>query len=64
VEGSGRRRSAISWEQLLDIAREAADLADDERRRAPEACPNDGEPLRRGPSGELYCRFDGYVWSG
>jgi hypothetical protein len=24
------------------------------------ACPNDGEPLRTGPRGVLYCPFDGY----
>jgi uncharacterized Zn finger protein (UPF0148 family) len=23
------------------------------------ACPNDGEPLRTGPDGQLYCPFDG-----
>lgn len=51
----------MAWEQLGDIAREAA-----EDRRAsegpPEACPNDGQPLTAGPGGVLFCEFDGYQW--
>lgn len=52
----------MSWEQLLDITREAEELAQDERARPPEACPNDGEPLTQAPDGGLHCRFDGYRW--
>lgn len=52
----------MSWEQLVDFAREA----DDERRareaQRPEACPRDGEPLEQGPGGVLYCPFDGWQW--
>jgi uncharacterized Zn finger protein (UPF0148 family) len=54
----------MAWETLITIGREAAD----ERRAAltsrPRACPNDGEPLRAGPDGELYCPFDGWRWQG
>ncbi|PXY27431.1 hypothetical protein [Prauserella muralis] len=50
----------MSWEQLLDIYTEAADGARAERETPPQACPNDGEPLRTGPDGELYCPFDGW----
>lgn len=51
----------MSWEQLRDIAREAAVDAEVERARPPLACPNDGEPLRRGPGGALFCPFDGWT---
>lgn len=45
----------MSWYQLLAMQAEAADA-----RLAPlVACPNDGEPLRTGPDGQLYCPFDG-----
>lgn len=50
----------MSWYQLLDIEKEAAA----ERRAAastpPVACPLDGEPLRTGPDGGLWCPFDGW----
>ncbi|GHH57737.1 hypothetical protein [Lentzea cavernae] len=51
----------MSWEQLGEIAREAAKLADTERSQPPQACPNDGEPLERGKNGVLHCRFDGWT---
>lgn len=54
----------MSWEQLLDIAREAAADRDDERDRPPTACPNDGEPLQEGPQGQLFCPFDGWRYDG
>jgi hypothetical protein len=50
----------MSWEQLLSIQREAAEIALEERSRPPAACPNDGEPLRTGPNGELFCPYDGW----
>lgn len=45
-----------SWWGLVSIARESARNSEAE----PTACPNDGEPLRSGPRGELYCPFDGW----
>jgi len=50
----------MSWEQLRDIYREAADLATEAAASPPVACPNDGEPLRTGPDGRLFCPFDGW----
>ncbi|MBH1939081.1 hypothetical protein I5Q34_33300 [Streptomyces sp. AV19] len=51
----------MAWEQLLSIYRDAADELRAERTRAPEACPQDGEPLREGPDGGgLFCPFDGW----
>lgn len=50
----------MSWESLINVIHEAAAYAQDERSRPPEACPNDGEPLREGPDGTLFCRFDGW----
>jgi hypothetical protein len=49
----------VSWEQLLSIQREAAQVERDQRERDPVACPNDGEPLSLGPDGKLFCRYDG-----
>ncbi|GAB3156236.1 hypothetical protein GCM10027258_62360 [Amycolatopsis stemonae] len=49
-----------SWYGLLDIYREAAQLAADERERPRLACPHDGEPLVEGLDGDLFCRFDGW----
>ena len=51
----------MSWEQLLDIQREAAAIAEAERSQPPTACPNDGEPLKKGPNGVLHCSFDGWT---
>lgn len=50
----------MSWRQLADIYREAADDAREEASRRPTACPNDGEPLKSGPDGQFYCPFDGW----
>lgn len=54
----------MAWEQYLNIIDEAVAEARAERSRRPVACPNDGEPLTTGPHGELFCRFDGWVWDG
>jgi uncharacterized Zn finger protein (UPF0148 family) len=50
----------VGWYQLLDIAREARDEDVTGASIEAEVCPNDGEPLREGPNGQLYCPFDGY----
>jgi hypothetical protein len=34
-----------------------------EREQIPVACGDCGEPLRTGPNGELYCSFDGSIWT-
>jgi hypothetical protein len=48
----------VAWEQLTDIAREAAAYA--RADATPVACPHDGEPLRTGPEGVKYCPYDGW----
>jgi hypothetical protein len=53
----------MSWDQLLQIRREARLLAEEERRRPPVACSFDGTPLEDGPRGELHCRFCGALFS-
>jgi uncharacterized Zn finger protein (UPF0148 family) len=50
----------VGWQQLLDIYREAGDEDVTGAAIEREVCPNDGEPLREGPDGQLYCPFDGY----
>jgi len=52
----------VGWEQLLTIRREQVETARAELAAPPQACPNDGEPLRAGPNGELFCPFDGYQY--
>lgn len=50
----------MSFEQLWAIANEVATIREAERARPLMACPNDGEPLKQGPDGTLYCPFDGF----
>lgn len=53
----------MSWQQLIDIRREAIEEAEFERITPPVACPHDGEPLVSTPNGAgLHCPFDGYSW--
>jgi hypothetical protein len=53
----------MSWEQLLAIRQEAAEVAAAELAAPPQACPLCGEPLREGPGAVLFCPFgDGYEW--
>ncbi len=52
----------MSWEQLLSILHEGVDTVRAEKSAPPQACPNDGEPLRSGPNGELFCPYDGYQY--
>lgn len=52
----------MSWEQLRDIYREAADELRAARGRPPVACPNDGEPLQPGPGGALHCPWGDYEY--
>jgi hypothetical protein len=52
----------VAWEQLLAIQHEAADMVAAELAAPPSACPNDGEPLREGPDGVLFCPYDGYQY--
>lgn len=48
------------WGSLYALNAEARQILREEAARPPVACPNDGEPLRTGPRGELYCSFDGW----
>jgi hypothetical protein len=50
----------MSWSQLIAIREEQVTTVLAERDRPLSACPNDGEPLRAGPDGELFCPFDGW----
>lgn len=50
------------WWGLAAILREAAQEVRAEQARPPIACPHDGEPLREGPRGGLYCPYDGFQW--
>lgn len=55
---------SAGWHGLLAIGQENYSYQREERMRPPVACPNDGEPLRTGPDGELYCPWDGWQWQG
>lgn len=50
----------MAWEQLADIFRQAQQDHEDYVSQPPRACPNDGEPLKEGPDGELFCPSDGW----
>jgi hypothetical protein len=49
-----------SWYALISITDEARQYALQSRELALMACPNDGEPYRTGPDGQLFCPYDGY----
>lgn len=49
------------WYGLLAIYQDAAEELAAEKAQPPVACPNDGEPLKTGPHGGLYCPFDGWT---
>ncbi len=50
----------MPWSQLIAIREEQVQTVLAEIGAQPVACPNDGEPLREGPDGELFCPFDGW----
>jgi hypothetical protein len=52
----------VSWEQLISIRDAAIEEGRADREEPPAACPNDGEPLRAGPNGVLFCISDGWQW--
>lgn len=51
------------WYGLLAIEQEYRDSIAEQRSQPPVACPEDGEPLRSGPNGELHCSWHGGVYS-
>lgn len=51
----------MSWEQLRDIARAAADERRAREAQPPEACPHDGEPLQV-HLGIHHCPWGDYEW--
>lgn len=50
----------MSWEQLAETFRQGWSDHKDYVSQPPAACPNDGEPLREGPDGVLFCPSDGW----
>lgn len=54
----------MSWDQLSNIIRQNRDEQRDHATGTPQACPNDGEPLKVGPDGDLRCINDGWTWDG
>lgn len=51
----------MAWEQLIDIAREAAEERRAEAAQGPVACPNDGEPLEE-HRGVKHCPWGDYQY--
>ena len=49
----------MSWDQLLTIQREAAELDRQEAQEPPTHCPTHQIPLRPGPGNVLFCPFAG-----
>jgi len=55
---------ATGWD-LYATLQEQAEYAEYYKTQPPTACPNDGEPLKAGPSNQpsvLYCPFDGWQY--
>lgn len=50
----------MAWRQLAEIYSEARTERELYLSQPPSACPNDGEPLKEGPDGRLFCPFDGW----
>lgn len=53
----------MSYQQLLSLLRTSQremEESQEEQEQRPQACPNDGEPLRTAPDGGLYCPYDGW----
>lgn len=51
----------MSWDQLLQIVREARATATEDAARPLVDCPRCGKPLTAGPNGEPHCTFDGFT---
>lgn len=51
----------MAWEQLRDIAREAAEERRAREAQPPEACPHDGRPLEE-HQGVRFCPDGDYEW--
>lgn len=51
----------MAWEQLVEVIRSAQDDHRTYVSQPPRACPNDGEPLKEGPDGVLFCPSDGWA---
>jgi hypothetical protein len=52
------------WNTLLNIIRTSDREREERDSTPPVACPNDGEPLREDPNGQLRCPWDGWIWDG
>lgn len=52
----------MSWESLYTVAELQAEDKRWIQDRVPPACPIDGEPLRQGPDGVLFCISDGWQY--
>jgi len=49
---------------LIGIYKEAQDLQQEFDSQPPLCCPNDAQPLDKGPNGILFCKWDGWVYEG
>lgn len=54
----------MTWYDLLGIVDTSREDHDRQQRLTPYACPNDGEPLRVGPTGILFCAYDSWTPEG
>lgn len=54
----------MPWQQLVDIFQQQRDDIDAWRNADPQACPNDGTPLKVDIDNNLRCPFDGWTWDG
>ena len=52
----------MAWEQLTAMIQEARDVDHDDRSTAPTSCATCYTALKEGPSGGLFCPWDGLRW--
>jgi hypothetical protein len=52
------------WYGLLNVLTYRDNVIAESRAQFPQACPNDGEPVRTGPDDSIYCSFCHWRWDG
>lgn len=52
----------MAWDQITAMIREAQDIVDQDRSTPPTSCVSCYTSLKQGPTGTLFCPYDGLKW--